>query len=116
MPTVVPSQQRSPRWGIFVCVSNTIKPRSMDAAKEERNISSSLLDSLREKQQGREERRRQVDMAGFTCLVCVPCSCNPYPAVLTNSAVSPKQTMNQMSTPFIMCLKAGQKILKMQSL
>ena len=42
MLTIIPSQQRSPIWGLFVRGSNTVELSSMDAVREESSISPSL--------------------------------------------------------------------------
>ena len=113
MLTIIPSQQRSQIWGLFVCGSNTIEISSMDAVREESSISP-ILPFLQEKATGWGKSPHDKLTCWFTCLVCVPCPCNPYPAVPTNSAVSPKQTTKQMSnTIHYKCLKAEEKkILK----
>lgn len=116
MLTIIPSQQKSPIWGLFVCRSNTIELSSMDAVREESSISPSLP-FLQEKATGGGggmESQHDKLTCWFTCLLHVPCPCNPYPAVPTNSAVSPKQTTKQMSnTIHYKCLKAEEKkILK----
>lgn len=92
--------------------STPINPAAQISKKEKSNVSLSLW-FLEGKAmgEGREEKTGWQGCLMF--LLCVSCFCNPYPAVLTNSAILAKQTTIQMSnTIYYKWLKADKNVLK----
>lgn len=115
LPLPPPTQQGHQDGPCLYGASNLIEPRSMDAVKKnESNVSLRLWVP---EGNATGERREGMARSGWrgwpTFLLHVPCSWNSYPAVLTNSAASPKPTINQMSN--YKWVKAGQKQLQMES-